>query len=237
MINVNKVYRSVLSIINKEQRGYLTPDQFNKIARQVQLDIFENTFYEYNKSLNNNKSFKINEEYANTPKFIKEKIDLFSVKTTLTVTTGVAQLPTTTTTETELYRIIGLNTTNNNSILEASKAEIYTLLKSKLTKPTVNYPIYCRTGYTLNIYPTTITSVNADYIRMPLDPKWGYVTAGVAGNYQYDSTTSVNFEIHPSEEVTLILGILQYAGVTIKDRDILNVATSEKTNKTTIENQ
>ena len=236
MINVNKVYRSVLSIINKEQRGYLTPDQFNKIARQVQLDIFENTFYEYNKSLNNNKSFKINEEYANTPRFIKEKIDLFSIKSTLTATSGVVQLPSPVT-DTEIYRIIGVSTASNNSILEASKAEIYTLVKSKLTKPTVNYPIYCRTGYTLNVYPTTIASVNIDYIRMPLDPKWGYITAGVAGNYQYDSVNSVNFELHPSEEVTLIIGILQYAGVTIKDSDIVSVATSEKTNKTTIENQ
>jgi hypothetical protein len=49
MINVNKVYRSVLAIVNKEQRGYVTPDQFNKIARQVQLDLLENTFYEYTK--------------------------------------------------------------------------------------------------------------------------------------------------------------------------------------------
>ena len=137
----------------------------------------------------------------------------------------------------DIYRIVGLNTADNNSILETSKAEMYELVKSKLTQPTVHYPIYYRTGYTLNIYPTTLTSVNIDYIRRPADPKWGYITAGVAGNYQYDSDASVNFEIHPSEEVALILSILQYAGVTVKDQDIVNVATSEKNNKTTIENQ
>ena len=235
MINVNKVYRSVLSIINKEQRGYLTPDQFNKIARQVQLDIFENTFYEYNKSLNNNKSFKINEEYANINKFIKEKIDLFAIQTNLAVSSGVVSLPSTT--DTEIYRIIGLSTTTNNSILQVSKAEKDTLVKSKLTKPTINYPIYSRVGYTLNIYPTTITSVNIDYIKKPSDPNWNYNSVGVAGNYQYNSTGSVDFELHPSEETTLIVGILQYAGITIKDADIVNVATSEKNNKTTQENQ
>lgn len=235
MINVNKVYRSVLSIINKEQRGYLTPDQFNKIARQVQLDIFENTFYEYNKSLNNNKSFKINEEYANTTKFIKEKIDIFAVQTNLAVSSGLASLPSTT--DTEIYRIIGLSTTTNNSILQVSKAEKDTLVKSKLTKPTINYPIYSRAGYTLNIYPTTITSVNIDYVKKPLDPIWGYNSVGVAGTYQYNADTSVNFELHPSEETTLIISMLQYAGITIKDADIVNVATSEKNNKTTQENQ
>jgi hypothetical protein len=37
-ISINKVYRTVLSIMNKEGRGFLTPDQFNRIGREVQLD-------------------------------------------------------------------------------------------------------------------------------------------------------------------------------------------------------
>ena len=44
-INVDQVYKTVLLIINKEQRGYLTPDEFNKIGRQVQLEIFD-TYYD-----------------------------------------------------------------------------------------------------------------------------------------------------------------------------------------------
>ena len=50
-INVNTVYTTVLSILNKEQRGYLTPDEFNKIATQVQLEIFEKFFEDYNQYL------------------------------------------------------------------------------------------------------------------------------------------------------------------------------------------
>ena len=43
-VNVNTVYQTVLSIINKEQRGYLTPAEFNEVGTQVQLDIFEKYF-------------------------------------------------------------------------------------------------------------------------------------------------------------------------------------------------
>ena len=50
-INVNTVYQTVLSILNKEQRGYLTPDEFNKTATQVQLEIFENYFEDLNQQL------------------------------------------------------------------------------------------------------------------------------------------------------------------------------------------
>ena len=50
-INVNTVYNTVLTILNKEQRGYLTPYEFNKVANQVQLEIFENYFEDYNQFL------------------------------------------------------------------------------------------------------------------------------------------------------------------------------------------
>ena len=33
-INVNEVYKTALLILNKEQRGYVTPNEFNKIATQ-----------------------------------------------------------------------------------------------------------------------------------------------------------------------------------------------------------
>ena len=50
-ISVNTVYQTVLSILNKEQRGYLTPDEFNKIATQVQLEIFESYFEDHREIL------------------------------------------------------------------------------------------------------------------------------------------------------------------------------------------
>ncbi len=40
-VNVDIVYKTVLLILNQQQRGYMTPDEFNKVATQVQLTIFE----------------------------------------------------------------------------------------------------------------------------------------------------------------------------------------------------
>ena len=50
-INVDTVYKTVLLILNKEQRGYVTPDEFNKIGTQVQLEIFEKYFEDLNQQL------------------------------------------------------------------------------------------------------------------------------------------------------------------------------------------
>ena len=39
-INVDTVYQTVQALANKEQRGYLTPQEFNLFAIQAQQDIF-----------------------------------------------------------------------------------------------------------------------------------------------------------------------------------------------------
>ena len=39
-VSVDTVYKTVLYILNKEQRGYVTPQEFNSVADQVQKEIF-----------------------------------------------------------------------------------------------------------------------------------------------------------------------------------------------------
>ena len=51
MIDVNQVYQTVLLILNKEQRGYMTPEEFNKTATQVQRRIFERYFEDINQQV------------------------------------------------------------------------------------------------------------------------------------------------------------------------------------------
>ena len=48
MINVDRIYQRVLTLANKEQRGYITPQEFNILANQAQMDIFEQYFYDLN---------------------------------------------------------------------------------------------------------------------------------------------------------------------------------------------
>ena len=73
-INVNTVYNTVLSILNKEQRGYITPDEFNKLATQVQLEVFENYFEDINQQL---RVPQTTNEYANRQKNIDDCISIF----------------------------------------------------------------------------------------------------------------------------------------------------------------
>ena len=46
MVNIDKVYQRVLAIANKEQRGYITPQEFNLMADKAQVEIFDSYFYD-----------------------------------------------------------------------------------------------------------------------------------------------------------------------------------------------
>ena len=76
MINVDTVYQTVQALLNKEQRGYLTPQEFNLMANQAQKDIFEQYFYDLNafklRALQMN--LGVNNEIADSVHHIMEKL-------------------------------------------------------------------------------------------------------------------------------------------------------------------
>ena len=228
-ISVNKVYRAVLSILNKEGRGFLTPEQFNRIGRQVQLDLLERSFYDYNRSINN-MSPTSSSDYSNLPKNIKEKIDVFSKEASLVITTGVAPAPS------DLYRIINIHTSNRTiNVQEVTKSELAQINASDLTTPSASFPVYYKEANNIKFFPTSVASASIDYIKQPQDPVWAY-TSGTNSSYSFNSGSSQDFELHESDEVDLVLKILAYAGVLIKDPAIVQAVSAEESKIMQLEN-
>ena len=73
-INVNTVYQTVLLILNKEQRGYMTPVEFNKTGAQAQLEIFENYFDTLNQQI---RIPQTDTDYADRVVGLDEKLSIF----------------------------------------------------------------------------------------------------------------------------------------------------------------
>ena len=105
--------------------------------------------------------------------------------------------------------------------------ELYHLLSSDLTAPSVNNIIYLFENNQITVYPTTIISdIEVAFIRKPLPPIWNF-TVGGANQYLYSPSTSFNFEIDSTEQTELILKILLYAGVVVKSPEIIQVAAQQ----------
>jgi hypothetical protein len=120
-------------------------------------------------------------------------------------------------------------------IKEAEKVthtKITMLNNSILTKPNLSYPAYTQNGLTVEIYPDTVSNVGqlvSQYIRFPFTPKWTYVTL-TNGEPAFDETAVdyQDFELPNDDEVNLVMKILQYAGMSIREIQAVQFAGSEE---------
>lgn len=222
-VDVNTVYRTVLLIINKEQRGYLTPDEFNRTAAQVQLEIFNEYFDDLNQQLRvpGNDS-----EYSDRIKNLEEKIAIFQDIGNCTYSGGKFNLPVLTSPY-EFYKIGTVIYNDEKEVQYVQPNELLELNLSPITKPSVYWPVYTYKNFKISVYPTSITNgISCTYIRKPLNPIWNFTT-GAGYQYIYTSTGSQDFELHPIEQVNIITRILLYSGIVIKDPQIVQAAAQQ----------
>ena len=234
ILNVNTVYQTVLLILNKEQRGYMTPTEFNSVATQVQLEIFEKYFDDLNQQL---RVPQADTDYADRQENIDEKLAIFKTFGDATYTTvgGLSYfvLPGLDAygSLVDFYRLGNVLYNDEKVVQRLDRHEFYYANQSKLTKPSTINPAYLYENQKLFIKPTTITDkIKVDYIKKPNDVVWGF-TVGSLGQYQTDinneDTTSVNFELHISEQTEVILKILLYSGIIIRDPQIVQAAAAQ----------
>lgn len=250
-VSIDTVYQRVLGILNKEQRGYVTPQEFNLFANQSQMDLFEQYFYDINQfgRVPGNDT-----EYSDMLDVLNKKISAFETKATLirNLTDTRFILPG------DLYRlgtVIYKHVTfkdlypsptqpanypiNNPTVyrqeninyVEAEKInhnEFLYINSSPLTKPKNVRPVYTLDTAGLEVYGDNeiVTDVSATYIKRPAKVEWKYQT--VYGEALYDATYSVDFELDPSEESELVIKILELAGLLVKDLSIYQVFNSEE---------
>ena len=234
-INVNTVYQTVLLILNKEQRGYMTPAEFNRVGTQVQLQIFEKYFEDLNQQL---RVPQTNTDYADRVENLDDKIAIFKTYGTPTYDTAYFTLPTADDYgQTVSFYRLGTVLYNTDTLVDrVDRTRFYYADRSRLTKPTKEFPVYLYENEKIYVKPTSIISdITIDYIRQPREVVWGF-NVGNLGQYtynptQYDATDqptgSQQFELHASEQAELILKILMYAGIVIRDPQVIEAAAAQ----------
>jgi hypothetical protein len=248
-VNVNTVYQTVLYILNKEQRGYAPPDEFNRIGAQVQLEIFNSYFPDgnqvnrinQNNSQNNTEFFNIfdNISYKLTP-FIQEVDFILESNNTSFAYPDVD--PITQSLNSSVYLIGEVictyngNPTQNSQAQKTTKKEYTLLHNSKLTRPNSKNPIYY--NYNNNINTSTELpsysivaspipdSIKVNTVKYPTPPIWGF-TGGSQGQYIYNQSSSTDFSLDSSEQTNIVIGILKYLGVVVNNPTIIQAANQE----------
>jgi|TARA_R100000084_G_scaffold109129_1_gene74149 hypothetical protein len=237
-VNVDSVYQKVLAIANKEQRGYITPLEFNLLANQAQDAIFEQYFYDI-KQWNDQKAGNAT-EYSDMLDVLAEKISPFEQykqDNTSVANTNEITLPT------DVYRLgtvfYRIATDNFIEVERVEKNDLEYMQRTALFSPPKTRPVYARLSDTkIKIFPKTnnpaysTSNVLLNYIKKPAEVYFGYVLIpqSQGGNEYplYDAANSVDFELHQSEENTLVYKILELAGVVLNKPGLIQIAAGEE---------
>lgn len=227
MVSINDVRETVLAICNKNNYGYISPDDFNLYAKQAQLEIFNEYMSKYNYYINLENNHTSGSDLADLAESARESIEVFIEGANL-VFDSVALDFATFDAPNNWYHINNIQYRGGISPVEVAKESrsvIFKLLNSNLTAPTETYPVYAMGGDNkISIAPSSIQSdVIAIYVRYPVDPVWWYVTL-TNGEPMYDPSNSVDFEVAEDDEPTLVNKILEKAGLSIREPEVYNTA-------------
>ena len=232
MIIIDTVYQKVLALANKEQRGYITPLEFNLLANQAQELIFEQYFYDLDQMKRRDTDTT---SLSDMSELIEGKLTEFTTVGTLTggvtypsnyrtgrifVSVGTADYE---------AKLIGMNEIANYlgsefHLAGLNKNPIYT----KINSATADINVYNHSGL-------VTTGVSCEIITRPTKVEWGYDV--IAEKALYNASRSTNFQLHASEETELVFKILELAGIVINKVGLAQTAAQEDAKKIQYEKQ
>ena len=225
-VNIDTVYQTVQALANKEQRGYLTPQEFNLFANQAQADIFEQYFYDLNafraarpeQSVIGDSVSMIMEKLKNTGGV--------TVTNTGTVTGGTDLPPGRT------GRVFVDDTNGDRRTLRMSHPdEIRNLRGSKWHEEAFDEIVFFEDGDgRIQVWTGSgqvLTGVTCENVTgAPGICYWGYTV--VNEKPLYNPGNSVDFDLPNEERPDLVINILKLAGISIEDQQLAGVAAQEE---------
>ncbi len=235
MISIDTVYQKVLALANKEQRGYITPLEFNLLANQAQELIFEQYFYD----LDQFKRRDTDEtSFSDMVELIENKLTEF---TSIEVVSNGNTYP-------NNYRIgrifvFDVDTNMNYEVKRVEMNEIRNYLGSEFHMMGLKQnPVYHKSNevtFDIEVYNheglVNGTGVTCEVIDRPVKVEWGYDV--IAEKALYNASRATDFQLHASEETELVFKILELAGIVINKVGLVQTAAQEDAKKIQSEKQ
>lgn len=239
MASVNRVYSALKDLVNKDQRGFVTPAVFNNFAQVAQMNIYNDLFG----NLDRSKIVRLRnadpKSDKSTTKRIEEDLSVFIKRATISQANGVFDKPT------DLARVISatsfgsilMNTSTKVSIpVVYDPIKLDYILRSELSVPTEAAPVAAIFD-DIEVYPTTIKKIILTYYKQPQGlnpstgaktttmPRFGYTV--VAGKEIYSAANSVDFELPEHYFADLVVEIAKLIGVNLRDTDVYAYANQQ----------
>ena len=212
------VYRTVRDLANKDARGFITPDMFNRFAKVAQLKVYSKIISDLSVAAKAIKTGADPGRNMSLSKGLLQDLAVLSKKSEINVTNGIGAVPD------DFYRVIAISTKGQLSLGRRREKQVEIIydeekldriLRSNLSAPSHQFPVALISD-TIEVFPENIRKVNLRYYRMPVDPS---ITAIDRSGDEYISEAT-DFELSDKYIPDLVVEIAKLVGVNLKEPEV-----------------
>ena len=228
-IDVNELYEFVKFVANKEQSGYIKPDEFNLVADRAQMQFF---MERYNNPAEYQPGRPIPRVAFQQSQKVSDDLRIFVTSEDVSSGDDISAL------NDDYVHLVSLRTTTDRHVKLLDDAELGHVLNSALTPPSSTYPVAYIVDDQINIVPNT-TTCTITYLRRPAKPEWVYFQ-DADGNPTdatginpltypvYDEASSTNLEFPDETFNEIAIRILSFVGINLRENQLSQFAELKK---------
>jgi hypothetical protein len=199
-LSIDKVFRFVQFVANKETRGWITPADFNLAAELAQLTLYSEK----------------EGEYAATKKLSVDMRPFLSTAPE-TPTSGIVTIA-----DIDVDFRLPIKawvSSNYKPVKEVKIDELAEVMDSEIIAPSVDYPVVMYDEVYAHIYPISPdVEIVFSYLKKPSTPTWAYTVS--SARPIYDAGNSDDFDFDEPMFLPIASRILSHVGVNLKDMEL-----------------
>lgn len=221
-MNIDKSFTFVKELVNKDQNGFINAAQYNLFAERAQVE-------EYMQLYGNPHEYQPGHPvpriaYGMTQKIHDDLRPFIKLGTINVDKFGKGKYPS------DYVHVSAIRYTVHKdgggskevSLEIIPDAKLGDRLSSSIVNPTKSDPICSMYDDHIQFYPKNLAVVKFSYLRQPKVPKWAFTI--VNGREVYDPDNSVDFEFPDEVHNGIIIKILSYLGITLREPELMQYA-------------
>lgn len=250
MASIDKVYRTVKNLANKEQKGFITPAVFNRFAVIAQNNIYNELFTELVDAKKiSRQNLDPGRDKSVRKRTLEDLSPFITRRSNLTPSTS-NNAPNVFFKPENLSRIISISVGNTNvggySIDKTNVEIVYDvekmdrILGSNLSTPTAAFPVALISDE-IEVFPADeVQSIDITYYRVPggqtqngvytdAQPQWNALDTGGGQNLEImDVGSSIDFMLPEHFSSELVYEIAKMVGISINDGGMVQITSQEE---------
>lgn len=230
---IDRLYKTVQAIANKEQLGYIKPYKFNLYAYNSSINIFSKLLADVKTQVRKSNWMLDGRNIADYSEMHKQLLEHFLSSATISKNNdNFFDIPE------NCEFIQDLYTKEGNRVDKLDLQDFNLIRRNNYAKPSNCKPVYHKEGSLIKVLPS-FDELDISYIRTPKVPKWTFEEDTQTQKPMFDPTKDDYQDIDMPVTLfnELVVDILAQIGVTIRDVNLINYSNQEESKEMQTENR